>query len=149
MAEVWFYHLKHQPLEAALPTLVAKARERGWKAVIRAGSSERVAVLDEVLWTYDDASFLAHGLATDPNPETQPVLLTTEDERPNGAEILFLVDRAPMPAEFSFTRVVVLFDSSDREAEDAARETWRVVKGQGHAVTYWVQDENGRWTKKA
>lgn len=149
MSEVVFYHLKYRQLEQALPALVAKARERGWKAVIRAGSSERLAVLDDVLWTYDDQSFLAHGLATDARPETQPVLLTTEDECPNGAEVLFLVDRAPLPASYPFTRVVIVFDGADKEAEDAARDAWKLVKSLGHDVTYWQEDETGRWIKKA
>jgi len=98
MTEVWFYHLQGRPLERTLPVLVERARERGWTAVIRAGSTERLAVIDDLLWTYDDASFLPHGLASDDDPATQPVLLTTADERPNGAEIAFLIDNVPLPA---------------------------------------------------
>ena len=34
-ADVLFYHLQRQPLEAVLPTLLQKTRERGWRAVVR------------------------------------------------------------------------------------------------------------------
>lgn len=149
MSEIWFYHLQMKPLEQTLPVLVARSRERGWKVVIRAGSAERLAVLDDLLWTFDEASFLAHGLATDPRPETQPVLLTTRDECPNGAEVLFLVDRAPLPADYPYARVVMIFDGNDSEALESARQAWKVAKALGHAVTYWQQDEAGRWVKKA
>ncbi|MCA0424905.1 MAG: DNA polymerase III subunit chi [Proteobacteria bacterium] len=149
MSEVWFYHLQTKPLEATLPTLVARSRERGWNVVIRAGSDERMAVLDDLLWTYDEESFLAHGTASEPQPETQPVLLTTRDEAPNGAQILFLVDGAGLPAEWPFERVVMMFDGNDMDAVDGARTAWKTVKGKGHAVTYWQQDDNGRWVKKA
>jgi len=149
MTEVWFYHLQNKPLEQTLPVLVARSRERGWAVVIRAGSAERLAVLDDLLWTFDEASFLAHGLASDPDPASQPVLLTTTDERPNGANILFLVDRAPLPAEYPYERVVMIFDGHDQEAVDSARAAWKVAKGLGHAVTYWQQDDSGRWMKKA
>jgi DNA polymerase-3 subunit chi len=149
MSEIWFYHLQQKPLEQTLPVLVARSRERGWRVVIRAGSSERLAVLDDVLWTFDEASFLAHGLASDPHPETQPVLLTTADERPNGAEVLFLVDRAPLPASYPYERVVMIFDGNDSDALESAREAWKVARSLRHSVTYWQQDDGGRWIKKA
>lgn len=149
MSDVWFYHLQSQPLEAVLPTLVARSRERGWKVIIRAGSDERVQALDDLLWTYDDESFLAHGTAADANPETQPVLLTTEDGAPNNAEVLFLVDGAGLPAAWPFTRVVMMFDGNDMDAVAGARAAWKAAKALGHAVTYWQQDDGGRWVKKA
>jgi DNA polymerase-3 subunit chi len=30
-----------------------------------------------------------------------------------------------------------------------ARSQWKALKEAGHAVTYWQQDENGRWSQKA
>jgi DNA polymerase III subunit chi len=49
--EVLFYHLERQSLDAVLPQLVERALARGWRAVIQAGSEERVAALDSLLWT--------------------------------------------------------------------------------------------------
>lgn len=149
MAEIWFYHLTNAPLEKTLPTLVERSRARGWKVAIRAGSSERLAALDDLLWTYDDESFLPHGLASEEDPASQPVLLTLDDGLPNGAEVLFLTDSAPLPAEWPKERVIMLFDGQDPDAVDQARAAWKQAKGLGHAVQYWQQDESGRWAKKA
>jgi DNA polymerase-3 subunit chi len=30
-----------------------------------------------------------------------------------------------------------------------ARKRWKVYKDDGHDLTYWQQDENGKWDKKA
>ncbi|MCA3665330.1 MAG: DNA polymerase III subunit chi, partial [Methylobacterium sp.] len=49
MTEILFYHLTGQRLEQALPQLLEKSLERGWNALVRAGSEERLAVLDEAL----------------------------------------------------------------------------------------------------
>ena len=86
MTEVLFYHLEHQPLERVLPSLVEKTLERGWRAVVQAGSEERVEALDMLLWTYREESFLPHGTRRDGNPAAQPVYLTTGEDNPNGAE---------------------------------------------------------------
>jgi DNA polymerase IIIc chi subunit len=69
MTEILFYHLVGQRLEQALPQLLEKSLERGWNALVRAGSEERLAVLDEALWTYSEASFLPHGREEEGEPE--------------------------------------------------------------------------------
>jgi DNA polymerase III subunit chi len=148
MSEILFYHLTGQRLEAALPLLLEKAVEKGWNAVIRSGTEERLAVLDEALWSYKEDSFLPHGREEEGEAEHQPILLTLKDIRPNDAEVLFLVDRAPLPAEYPFERVVVMFDGEDAEALEEARSVWKTVKTLGHPATYW-QQEGGRWVKKA
>ncbi len=61
MTEIWFYHLQRQPLEKALPQILEKSLEKGWRAVVQAKSDERLEALDAWLWTYAEASFLAHG----------------------------------------------------------------------------------------
>ncbi|MCZ8183497.1 MAG: DNA polymerase III subunit chi [Beijerinckiaceae bacterium] len=148
MAEILFYHLQGQRLEAALPLLLEKALEKGWNAVIRSGSAERLAVLDETLWSYREDSFLPHGREEEGDAEHQPILLTTGDCLANHPDILFLVDRAPLPAQYPFERVVLMFDGDDPESVDEARAAWKTVKALGHPATYWQQD-NGRWVKKA
>src|SRR3546814_19019765 len=44
---------------------------------------------------------------------------------------------------------VLLFDGGDEEALAQAREQWKALKAAGHAVTYWQQDDSGRWGQKA
>ena len=149
MAEVLFYHLQHKPLEAVLPNLVAKSIDRGWRAVVQAVTEERLAALDDLLWTYSEESFLPHGTDREPQPESQPVLLTISTTNPNAAEVRFLVEGADLPEQIAgYERVVVLFDGDDAEAVTRAREQWREAAKRGASVTYWQQDERGRWQKK-
>ena len=85
MTEVLFYHLQRKPLEKALPELLEKSYERGWRVVVQAASDERVDALDAHLWTYSDDNFLPHGTARDSDAAAQPILLTTAEHNPNGA----------------------------------------------------------------
>jgi DNA polymerase-3 subunit chi len=149
LTEVLFYHLERQPLEKVLPSLLEKTLERGWRAVVQAGSDERVEALDSHLWTYDEASFLPHGTRRDGDLARQPVVLTSEDDNPNGATVRFLVDGATAAGLDAYQRVVIMFDGNDADAVARARETWKVVKAAGHAATYWQQDGAGKWAKKA
>lgn len=150
MTEVLFYHLESHPLERVIPVLLERTLERGWKAVVETGSRERAEALDAVLWTYRDDSFLPHGLAAGADTDArQPVLITTGDANPNGANVRFFTDRA-VPREIAgYERIVYLFSGHDPDAVAEARIAWKALSTPGNAVTYWQQDSNGRWVKKA
>lgn len=147
--EVWFYHLERQRLEDVLPNLLEKTRQRGWRAVVQAGSQERCDAINDHLWTYAQGSFLAHGTATDGDASSQPVFLTTTQETPNNAEVRFLVDGATAGDLTAFTRSIFLFDGHDQGALADARTTWKTARDAGCAVTYWQQSPQGKWEKKA
>jgi DNA polymerase III subunit chi len=150
VTEVFFYHLQSQPLEAALPTLVERSLERGWRAVVQMSSPERLSALDAHFWTFRDDSFLPHAPASEKGAADQPVLLTTDEQNLNGAAIRFLIDGALLPADSAnYQRIVLMFDGNDDDAAASAREQWKVAKAAGHTVTYWQQDPAGRWQQKA
>ncbi|MFN4165977.1 MAG: DNA polymerase III subunit chi [Ferrovibrio sp.] len=149
MAELLFYHLTRRRLEQVLPELLEKTLQRGWRAVVKGGSEERIQQLNGDLWTYGRASFLPHGLKADGFADRQPVYLTTEDERPNNADVLFLVDGADAENVSVYARVCDLFDGNDEDAVQAARARWKRAKDAGHTLTYWQQSETGGWVKKA
>ncbi|HYD32830.1 MAG TPA: DNA polymerase III subunit chi [Azospirillaceae bacterium] len=149
MTEIRFYHLQRKTLEQALPQLLEKVLERGWRAVVMAGSGERVETLTQHLWTQASDSFLPHGNERDGHPEDQPVWLTAADETPNGATVLILTDGATSGRLESFELVCEMFDGNEPGAVAVARERWRAYKAGGHALTYWQQTERGGWEKKA
>ncbi|MGU3537885.1 DNA polymerase III subunit chi [Methylobacterium sp. A54F] len=150
MTEILFYHMQRQPLEKVLPSLVERSLERKWRAAIQAASEERLAALDDHLWTYTDDSFLPHATDRDADAASQPVVLTLRETNPNEASIRFLVEGAELPPDAdAYARICILFDGTDQDALLRAREQWKVAKDGGHAVAYWQQDEAGRWQKKA
>ena len=149
MTEIRFYHLTRTPLERALPALLERALAAGMRSVVIAGSEERVEALNQLLWTYEERSFLPHGSKRDGRPERQPVWLTTEDENPNGATCLVLTDGAVSNRVGDYQRCLDLFDGQDPAAVEAARARWKAWKEAGHQLSYWQQDESGRWQQKA
>jgi DNA polymerase-3 subunit chi len=154
MTETLFYHLERRALDDVLPGLIEKTLERGWKALIRTGSSERADAIDNLLWTYSEQTFLPHAQAGDGNPKRQPVLITVEDDNPNGANVLFLIGGAAAPpwsaAEIrNLTRVVLMFDGRDADSLARARSAWKDAKAAGHDVTYWKESANGKFEKQS
>ncbi|MDQ6435082.1 DNA polymerase III subunit chi [Mesorhizobium sp. LHD-90] len=149
MTDVLFYHLTESTLEDALPALLEKTVQRGWRAVVQTGSEERRDGLDLHLWTYRDDSFLAHGTDREPHADAQPILLTVAEDNRNAATIRFVVDGASPPPAEAYERMVFMFDGHDAAQVEEARGQWKIQKAAGHTVTYWQQTPDRRWERKA
>ena len=150
MVEVWFYHLQNQPLARALPTLLEKALQRGWRVAVQAAAEGDLKRLDDLLWTYAPESFLPHGLGRDKDGERQPVVLLDGPENPNGAALRVYVEGAAvdLAPDAPYARAILLFDGRSEDAVAAARQQWSRLKGLGHPLAYWQQNEDGRWDRK-
>lgn len=148
MTEIAFYHLERSPLERALPKLLEKTLASGKRALVVAGSDERVESLAGLLWTHEQGAWLPHGTAQDGEPGDQPVWLATDDDNVNGAQFLFLTDGATSARVGDFERCFELFDGRDEAAVEAARRRWKAYAEAGHALTYWRQTAAGGWEKK-
>ena len=151
MTRVDFYHLQSQSLDAVLPKLLEKAYETKKSIIVKVGNDERVEFLNALLWTYNDQSFLPHGSKKDGNAELQPIWLTSGDDNPNLARLLFLVDGAEAKVDelSNYERVFNIFDGNSEAALMQARAFWKELKKKGHECFYWQQDANGRWKQAA
>ncbi len=156
VAEHWFYHLVDDAAGDVLPTLLEKTLARGWRAAVQCRDAAQLAQLDDALWTYRDAAFLPHGRSDQPHAARQPVVLSLDGARPNGAQALFMVGGAAArepdaPRELTeenVERVVILFEDNDDEMRGWARHRWRALSQAGADVSYWRRGPDGRWRKQ-
>ena len=148
MGAVYFYHLTESPLEATLPMLIGKAREAGWRVLVRANDPTLCQRLDDLLWQGPEDGFLPHGIAGGPHDAAQPVLLG--DVESAGFDCVMSVAGADLRPEevTALARACIIFDGQDGAALDHARGQWKALTAAGCAAQYWAQD-GGRWQKKA
>jgi DNA polymerase-3 subunit chi len=149
MTTIQFYHLTATPLERALPKLLQKAFDGGFKTLVVADSDERLDQLNQLLWTYDPNSFLPHGSEKDGQAEKQPILLSTLPDPKNAANILAITDGRVADNAQHFERVLDIFDGSDAQAVASARMRWKNYKDAGHEISYFRQTQAGGWEKAA
>jgi DNA polymerase III subunit chi len=150
MGSAYFYHLTRSPLDLALPQLLGRALQAGWRVAVRGRDPARMDWLDRQLWLGPSKGFLPHGLAGGAHDAAQPVLLTTALTAANDPACLMSVDGAEVdPAEVQrLARVCVIFDGNDPAALHRARGQWKALTEAGCAAQYW-SEESGRWEMKA
>ncbi len=149
MTDVVFYHLTETSLDEALPVLVERSVARQWRVTIQAGDENARDRLDTRLWDYAADSFLPHGKDGD-SPEAQhPIFVTTSDQNQNASHTRFVVENATLPQSLEgYERVAIMFDGNDAETVGQARENWKALKSDGHALTYWRQSPEGKWERQ-
>ena len=149
MTAVQFYHLTATPLDRALPKLVEKTLSGGFRTLLVAESDERAEQLNQLLWTHDPASFLPHGSTSDSDAAEHPVLISTDMDPVNKANLLFVTHGKMADKPERFDRILDMFDGRDAQAVEKARERWKEYKTIGCTVTYMAQTETGGWEKKS
>jgi DNA polymerase-3 subunit chi len=149
MAELWFYHLENASVDEALPELLTKLMERGGRAVVCSQEDTRLEHLDSHLWTFREDSFLPHGRSDADHVEHQPIVLSDRTDNPNAASMLFCLDGAAPGDVSAWDRVVVMFEASDETSVARARALWAAQKKSDIPISYWKQNDMGRWERKA
>jgi DNA polymerase III subunit chi len=148
MGEFRFHHLERRPADLALAGLLERACDERRRVLVRAPSDEMVEVLNNRLWTYDDASFLPHGAVGDGDPTTQPIFLTAGLENLNAATMLVIVAGAETSSgDDAFDPVIRLFDGRDEVAIGAARREWKRLNDEGRRLSYWREGDDGGWER--
>ncbi|MGI9394141.1 MAG: DNA polymerase III subunit chi [Boseongicola sp.] len=147
MGAAFFYHLTERPLETALPVLIGKAIQAGWRVAVVGLDAARLERLDLTLW--DGDGFLPHGLAGGSHDAEQPVLLTSGTLE-NDPQCVMAIDGVEVEAKDveARDRYCILFHGADEMAIERARAQWKTLIAAGVAAQYWAE-ENGRWVKKS
>jgi DNA polymerase-3 subunit chi len=144
-----FYHMIRAGLDETVLATVSRAREAGWRVMIRAPEPAVLTHLDAKLWLGPEDGFLAHGLQGGDHDADQPILLG-QGAITNGARGLMLLAGAEaVEAEVAgLERVWVFFDGADPDAVAVARARWTTLTGWGLGAQYW-SDEGGGWVQKS
>ena len=147
MPDIWFYHLEKTPLTQALPDLLEKVVQKGWRAYVHGHDDDKIEALNNELWVYKAASFLAHGREGNDLALRQPVLLGTSGDMTNTPDVYVSVAPVDFPDISHIRRGLIVFEGADNAHLGWAREQWKRLKNEGADLAYWKQNAQGRWEK--
>jgi DNA polymerase-3 subunit chi len=148
MTDIRFYHMEQSTLDQALPAITMKAWQSGQRVLIKVPDKKEADRLNDLLWTFHPNVFLPHGVDDDKYANRQPVLITQGEDNKNEASILLLTNGCTSEKVPEYNMVCEMLDGRVEAHIKDARQRWKNYKDAGHDLTYWQQDENGKWNKK-
>ncbi len=149
MTEIGFYLLdkpSESGLDATLPKVVETVIKRGHKIVLRCADTERLEKLDQLFWSYESTSFLAHVKEGEEGADKASLYLTTTEENPLHADVLITLSGKENGDFSNFARVLDMFEHTEKQKEDA-RVRWKSFKDKGYPLKYFAF-ESGKWVQK-
>jgi len=149
MTEIRFYHLQKQSLDEVLPAILQKAFQMKKNIVVRMANDNEIERMNKHLWAFKPDVFLPHGSVKDGYAEHQPIWLSSSSDNPNEAKILILTQGMAEENLANYDLCCEMLDGQNETSISEARKRWKTYQDAGHDVTYWHQNENGSWAKKA
>ena len=136
MTKVDFYLLPEQASqsrELLACRLAEKAFHKQHHIYIHAASLDQATRLDDLLWTFNQGSFLPHDLVTPDKPATTVITIGYQDAPAIKYDVMINLSEAIPPFFSRFTRVAEVVDPAP-DSRKEARERYRFYRDRGYAL---------------
>lgn len=150
MTQIIFYNTAPLQVENTLFNLIEKSIENGYKSLLLFNDKDKCSAIDEKLWTYKQNSFLPH-LSEDEKISDEidiPIYLSTKNENPYKAELLFSIDGFLPDNINNFERVIIIVDVNNKILLEEYKKYYHDINDDFEDIVFYKSDDNGKWTEK-
>ena len=150
MTQIIFYSTAPLQVEKTLFALLEKSLEKGNKSLLLFKDKEKCLSINEQLWTYKQNSFLPHILEGEQIYDNidVPVYLSTKNENPFKAELLFSIDGFLPDNIDHFERVIIIIDVNDELLNEKYKNYYLDINKNFEDIVFYKSDDNGKWIEK-
>ena len=150
MTQIIFYSTAPLQVEKTLFALLEKSLEKGNKSLLLFKDKEKCLSINEQLWTYKQNSFLPHISEDDQIYDNidVPVYLSTKNENPFKAELLFSIDGFLPDNIDHFERVIIIIDVNDELLNEKYKNYYLDINNNFEDIVFYKSDDNGKWIEK-
>ena len=110
--------------------IVEKAYRLGHRVYVRTGNSDDTNVLDDLLWTFSQNSFVPHQLSTESVSLESPVVIGEHPPAAEGADVVISVADDPISYFTAYQRIVEIVGCDDDE-KVSGRKRFRYYREHG------------------
>ena len=132
MTEIFFYKLKNLSIELFLISLIEKSISKNWNSLVLLDNIERMEEINDLMWTFNDTSFIPHGSQSDLNPDKHNVYLTCNDG---------IIINQPD----NWKRCIYIFNEQNLKVTDELESYKRGIEDLNYDLKSFEQDNNGKW----
>ena len=150
MTQIIFYSTAPLQVEKTLFALLEKSLEKGNKSLLLFKDKEKCLSINEQLWTYKQNSFLPHISEDDQIYDNidVPVYLSTKNENPFKAELLFSIDGFLPDNIDHFERVIIIIDVNDELLNEKYKNYYLDINKNFEDIVFYKSEDNGKWIEK-
>ena len=110
--------------------IVEKAYRLGHRVYVRTGNADDTSVLDDLLWTFSQNSFVPHQLSAEIDSRESPVFIGEHPPAAEGADVVISVADDPVSDFTTYQRIVEIVGCEDDE-KASGRNRFRYYREHG------------------
>ena len=110
--------------------IVEKAYRLGHRVFVRTSNSDDTNVLDDLLWTFSQSSFVPHQLSTESDSRESPVVIGEHPPIAGGNDVIISVADDPVSDFVAYVRIVEIVGCEDDE-KASGRDRFRYYREHG------------------
>ncbi len=146
MTEFAFYKTSDSRVDEAFYVLAQKALERHLNSVVIFETKEALKDISIMLWSKKPESFLPHSIERDNLGNDSPIYLTTKEDNPNKAEIIFSPEGVLIKKSKNWKRCIYIFDQDDIGTFERLRQHYFLLENSKEKIEFYEQNK-GNWIK--
>ncbi len=147
MKEINFYCIEDD-INIFLYNFLSEIVNQNKRVMIFSESPEKMAKLDETLWTIKKTGFLPHLLSNEAGADKTPIIISNTKTNKNNSNFI-LISTFLDDAEFlnSFERTFYIFSPISKTSLMEAKNSWNKYKDMSFATKFLKKNFQGKWTQ--
>ncbi|MCE2992653.1 MAG: DNA polymerase III subunit chi [Alphaproteobacteria bacterium] len=106
-----------------------------------------MAQFDDMLWKYEQLSFVPHLCSNEENASITPVVLSTETCNINRSSVAILYDVSPDLESLEFEKLIYMYEAKHEEQTSKFNLIVEKLKSSNINVSQYAQSGTGSWEK--
>jgi DNA polymerase-3 subunit chi len=147
MTEANIYTLTKTPWQKAFPKLLEQIVANKNRVHVICDNDNFMADLDELIWTFEQLSFIPHATMKDHNFKQSPILLSTEEENSNQATILAVTGKKIPGNVKSYEKLIYMYHEEDKLAHETVKNFIGELQKQSIVCNFFKQNGSGSWER--
>ena len=137
MTRIDFYVLKDNKANSRLDfvcRLAEKVYQQGHRTLLHTDDAKQAGIMDDLLWTWRQGSFIPHEIQTDATTPDSPIIINHEPELKTDLHGVLINMASEVPLFFSqFERVTEIVDQNE-QTRQSARQRYRFYQDRGYPL---------------
>jgi DNA polymerase-3 subunit chi len=137
MTRIDFYVLNNNKANARLEfvcRLAEKIYRRGHRVLLHTDDAKQSGIIDDLLWTWQQGSFIPHEIQLDDNTPDCPIVINHQPDLKTDLHEVLINMGSAVPMFFSqFERVTEIVDQHE-QTRQSARQRYRFYQDRGYPL---------------
>ena len=110
--------------------IIEKAYRLGHQVYVRTNNSDDTNILDDLLWTFSQNSFVPHQLSTESDPPESPIVIGEHPPATEGTDVVISVADDPVSNFIAYPRIVEIV-GYEKDEKVTGRNRFRYYREHG------------------